>query len=106
MLEISIYFVKFSNVICRQCSECDKESSGSEVERVDTSAPRKLRHCKDEANSTPTPPQEVQAAMTPSTPTTSKNSTSNVTNVTTLDTHTTPKVLINKQKFSFLVLYP
>lgn len=60
------------------------------MERVDTSAPRKLRHCKDEANSTPTPPQEVQA-MIPSTPTTSKNS-SNVTNVTS-DMHTTPKVL-------------
>lgn len=28
----------------RQCSECDKESSDSEVENVDTSAPRKLRH--------------------------------------------------------------
>ncbi|XP_046982478.1 PHD finger protein 14 isoform X2 [Schistocerca americana] len=27
-----------------QCSECDKESSGSEVECVDTDAPRKLRH--------------------------------------------------------------
>ncbi|XP_018361450.1 PREDICTED: PHD finger protein 14 isoform X2 [Trachymyrmex cornetzi] len=76
-----------------QCSECDKESSGSEVERVDTSAPRKLRHCKDEANSTPTPPQEVQAAMTSNTPTTSKNSVSNVTNITTPDIHTTPKVL-------------
>lgn len=64
------------------------------MERVDTSAPRKLRHCKDEANSTPTPPQEVQAAMAPSTPTTSKNSISNITNVTAPDTHTTPKVLI------------
>lgn len=62
------------------------------MERVDTSAPRKLRHCKDEANSTPTPPQEVQAII-PSTPTTSKNSISNVTNVTSPDMHTTPKVL-------------
>jgi len=61
---------------------------------VDTSAPRKLRHCKDEANSMPTPPQEVQAAMTSNTPTTSKNSISNVTNVITPDTHTTPKVFI------------
>ncbi|XP_058796321.1 PHD finger protein 14 isoform X2 [Phymastichus coffea] len=32
-----------------QCSECDKESSNSDVERVDTSAPRRLRHCKEEA---------------------------------------------------------
>lgn len=64
------------------------------MERVDTSAPRKLRHCKDEANLTLTPPQEVQATMTTSTPTTSKNSASNVANVTASDTHTTPKVLI------------
>lgn len=33
----------------RQCSECDKESSGSDFDRVDTSAPRKLRHCKDDS---------------------------------------------------------
>lgn len=63
------------------------------MERVDTSAPRKLRHCKDEANLTPTPPQEVQAII-PSTPTTSKNSISNVTNVASPDMHTTPKVFI------------
>ncbi|KOX71789.1 PHD finger protein 14 [Melipona quadrifasciata] len=63
-----------------QCSECDKESSGSEVERVDTSAPRKLRHCKDDSNltSTPTPPQEVQISTTPTTPSTSKNSSANL----------------------------
>ncbi|KAK1134456.1 hypothetical protein K0M31_007242 [Melipona bicolor] len=82
-----------------QCSECDKESSGSEVERVDTSAPRKLRHCKDDSNltSTPTPPQEVQISTTPTTPSTSKNSSANlnsITNATTPDTPTTPKVTI------------
>lgn len=82
----------------RQCSECDKESSGSEVERVDTSAPRKLRHCKDDSNLTSTPPQEIQAPMTPTTPTTSKNSSStplnNLTNVAVPDTTpTTPKVI-------------
>jgi hypothetical protein len=33
--------------ICRQCSECDKESSGSDFEVVDTEAPRKLRHNKE-----------------------------------------------------------
>lgn len=33
-----------------QCSECDKESSGSEVECVDTEAPRKLRHKEAGAN--------------------------------------------------------
>lgn len=37
--------------IFRQCSECDKESSDSEVEQIDTSAPRKLRHCKDDNSS-------------------------------------------------------
>ncbi|XP_031369437.1 PHD finger protein 14 isoform X4 [Apis dorsata] len=82
-----------------QCSECDKESSGSEVERVDTSAPRKLRHCKDDSNltSTPTPPQEIQVPTTPTTPSTSKNSSTNlnnITNVSTPDTPTTPKVTI------------
>ncbi|XP_033201657.1 PHD finger protein 14 isoform X4 [Bombus vancouverensis nearcticus] len=82
-----------------QCSECDKESSGSEVERVDTSAPRKLRHCKDDLNltSTPTPLQEVQLPTTPTTPSTSKNSSDNlnsITNATTPDTPTTPKVTI------------
>ncbi|XP_014614810.1 PREDICTED: PHD finger protein 14 isoform X2 [Polistes canadensis] len=80
-----------------QCSECDKESSGSEVERVDTSAPRKLRHCKDDSNLTSTPPQEIQAPMTPTTPTTSKNASTplnNVTNVTVPDTPTTPKLTI------------
>ncbi|XP_015606365.1 PHD finger protein 14 isoform X2 [Cephus cinctus] len=80
-----------------QCSECDKESSGSEVEHVDTSAPRKLRHCKDEANLTPTPPQEVQIPTTPTTPTTSKNSstsTGSIINVTVPDTPTTPKLTI------------
>ncbi|KAK2584691.1 hypothetical protein KPH14_007027 [Odynerus spinipes] len=80
-----------------QCSECDKESSGSEVERVDTSAPRKLRHCKDDSNLTSTPPQEIQAPMTPTTPTTSKNPSTplnNVTNVTVPDTPTTPKLTI------------
>ncbi|KAH0554882.1 hypothetical protein KQX54_013616 [Cotesia glomerata] len=51
-----------------QCSECDKESSGSEVEHVDTSAPRKLRHCKDEV----VPSEESQLPSTPSTPTSSK----------------------------------
>ncbi|KAJ8667179.1 hypothetical protein QAD02_008841 [Eretmocerus hayati] len=49
-----------------QCSECDKESSDSDVEHVDTSAPRRLRHCKDEhtsfSTSTPTP------TPTPTTP--------------------------------------
>ncbi|XP_032670451.1 PHD finger protein 14 isoform X1 [Odontomachus brunneus] len=75
-----------------QCSECDKESSGSEVERVDTSAPRKLRHCKDDANMTLTPPQETSATL--STPTTSKNSSSSVTNVAVPDTLTTPKLTI------------
>lgn len=64
------------------------------MERVDTSAPRKLRHCKDDVNSTPTPPQEMQATMTPSTPITLKNSTSNITNVIAPDTHATPKVFI------------
>ncbi|KAK0095862.1 hypothetical protein PV326_007195 [Microctonus aethiopoides] len=39
-----------------QCSECDRESSGSEVEHVDTSAPRKLRHCKEDTNNIITPP--------------------------------------------------
>ncbi|KAG7211298.1 hypothetical protein KM043_010597 [Ampulex compressa] len=76
-----------------QCSECDKESSGSEVEHVDTSAPRKLRHCKDDANMTPTPPQEVQIPATPSTPSTSKNSSgslSSIANITACDTPTTP----------------
>lgn len=80
-----------------QCSECDKESSGSEVERVDTSAPRKLRHCKDDSNLTSTPPQEIQAPMTPTTPTTSKSASTplnNVTNVTVPDTPTTPKLTI------------
>ncbi|XP_046397997.1 PHD finger protein 14 isoform X2 [Ischnura elegans] len=42
-----------------QCSECDKESSGSEVECVDTEAPRKLRRNHKEGDSTvlepPTP---------------------------------------------------
>ncbi|XP_014473701.1 PREDICTED: PHD finger protein 14 isoform X3 [Dinoponera quadriceps] len=75
-----------------QCSECDKESSGSEVEHVDTSAPRKLRHCKDDANMTLTPPQETSATL--STPTTSKNSSSSVTNVAVPDTPTTPKLTI------------
>lgn len=28
---------------CRQCSECDKNSSSSDNEHVDTEAPRKLR---------------------------------------------------------------
>ncbi|XP_074114675.1 PHD finger protein 14 [Cotesia typhae] len=51
-----------------QCSECDKESSGSEIEHVDTSAPRKLRHCKDEV----APSEESQLPSTPSTPTSSK----------------------------------
>ncbi|XP_053973736.1 PHD finger protein 14 isoform X1 [Hylaeus volcanicus] len=81
-----------------QCSECDKESSGSEVERVDTSAPRKLRHCKDDSNLTltPTPPQEVQVPTTPTTPSTSKNSSASLSSVTnvTIDTPTTPKVTI------------
>jgi hypothetical protein len=34
-------------LIRRQCSECDKESSGSDVEVVDTEAPRRLRHNKE-----------------------------------------------------------
>ncbi|OAD58075.1 PHD finger protein 14, partial [Eufriesea mexicana] len=76
-----------------------EESSGSEVERVDTSAPRKLRHCKDDSNltSTPTPPQEIQVPTIPTTPSTSKNSSANlnsITNTTTPDTPTTPKVTI------------
>lgn len=60
---------------------------------MDTSAPRKLRHCKDDANSTPTSLQELQTAVS-STPTTSKNSINSITNITASDTHTTPKVLI------------
>ncbi|XP_003423803.1 PHD finger protein 14 isoform X2 [Nasonia vitripennis] len=54
-----------------QCSECDKETSGSDVERVDTSAPRRLRHCKDDSSShslappTPTPPQPTPSTPTP-----------------------------------------
>ncbi|XP_043284998.1 PHD finger protein 14 isoform X2 [Venturia canescens] len=77
-----------------QCSECDKESSGSEVEHVDTSAPRKLRHCKDEINSTPTPLQDIQQnPATPSTPATPKNSSiCSSANVTTSETPTTPKL--------------
>ncbi|XP_034945211.1 PHD finger protein 14 [Chelonus insularis] len=73
-----------------QCSECDKESSGSEVERVDTSAPRKLRHCKDDTaltptptptpTLTPTPTPEILIPPAPSTPTTSKNLTPPVSN--------------------------
>lgn len=73
------------------------------MEHVDTSAPRKLRHCKDEANLTSTPPQE--SSVTLSTPTTSKNSNNinSVTNVAVPDTPTTPKVFIllsfaNKKK--------
>jgi len=65
------------------------------VERVDTSAPRKLRHCKDDVNSTLILTQEMQAPGTPSMPTTSKNSISNMTNITVPDTHTTPKVFIS-----------
>lgn len=39
-----------------QCSECDKESSGSEIECLDPEAPRKLRHnAKDNGGDT-TPP--------------------------------------------------
>jgi hypothetical protein len=34
-------------LIFRQCSECDKESSGSDFEAVDTEAPRRLRHNKE-----------------------------------------------------------
>lgn len=95
---------------CRQCSECDKESSGSEVERIDTSAPRKLRHCKDDLNltSTPTPPQEVQIPTTPTTPSTSKNSSANlnsITNATTPDTPTTPKVNIVKCIFEKVFIF-
>jgi hypothetical protein len=44
-------------VICRQCSECDKESSGSDFEVVDTEAPRRLRHNK-----------EAEKLLTPLTP--------------------------------------
>jgi hypothetical protein len=44
-------------VIYRQCSECDKESSGSDFEAVDTEAPRRLRHNK-----------EAEKVLTPLTP--------------------------------------
>ncbi|XP_012283538.1 PHD finger protein 14 isoform X1 [Orussus abietinus] len=79
-----------------QCSECDKESSGSEVEHVDTSAPRRLRHCKDDSNLTSTPPQEMQAPTALNTPTTSKNSIeiNDVSHIVTADTPTTPKLTI------------
>ncbi|XP_023721232.1 PHD finger protein 14 isoform X2 [Cryptotermes secundus] len=40
-----------------QCSECDKESSGSDFEVVDTEAPRRLRHNK-----------EAEKPLTPLTP--------------------------------------
>lgn len=86
------------NTVNRQCSECDKESSGSEVEHVDTSAPRKLRHCKDELNITSTPPQEIQNSTSPSTPTTSKNSSIGICSMTVTtapSTPTTPKVNIS-----------
>ncbi|XP_066589670.1 PHD finger protein 14 isoform X2 [Prorops nasuta] len=77
-----------------QCSECDKESSGSEVERVDTSAPRKLRHCKDEIGLTPMT-SDMNAPITPTTPLTSKNSSmSSIVNITALDTPTTPRLTI------------
>ncbi|XP_063982197.1 PHD finger protein 14 isoform X1 [Diachasmimorpha longicaudata] len=75
-----------------QCSECDKESSGSDVERVDTSAPRKLRHCKDEVNVVSTPPREVQLSATPVTPTTSRSHNSSV-NCSLVDMPT-PKLTI------------
>ncbi|XP_046684321.1 PHD finger protein 14 isoform X1 [Homalodisca vitripennis] len=39
-----------------QCSECDKDSSGSEVECVDPEAPRQLRKLKDNGNGDVTPP--------------------------------------------------
>lgn len=71
----------------RQCSECDKESSGSEVENVDTSAPRKLRHCKDDVTAS----EEIQLPSTPSTPTSSKNI---VSNVVTPEPHPMPKLTI------------
>ncbi len=35
----------------RQCSECDKESSSSDTENVDTDAPRKLRRCSRDRDS-------------------------------------------------------
>ncbi|PSN49297.1 hypothetical protein C0J52_09400 [Blattella germanica] len=38
-----------------QCSECDKESSGSEIECVDTEAPRRLRHAVKEPEKLPGP---------------------------------------------------
>jgi hypothetical protein len=54
-------FMLFKNcddfIICRQCSECDKESSGSDFEVVDTEAPRRLRHNK-----------EAEKLLTPLTP--------------------------------------
>ncbi|XP_046610280.1 PHD finger protein 14 isoform X1 [Neodiprion virginianus] len=79
-----------------QCSECDKESSGSEVEHVDTSAPRKLRHCKDEASPSLTPLQETHIPVALSTPTTSKNivSAAAASVTTTQDAPTTPKLTI------------
>uniref|UniRef100_A0A1B6M4F6 PHD finger protein 14 n=1 Tax=Graphocephala atropunctata TaxID=36148 RepID=A0A1B6M4F6_9HEMI len=39
-----------------QCSECDKDSSGSEVECMDPEAPRQLRKLKDNGNGDITPP--------------------------------------------------
>ncbi|RZF46227.1 hypothetical protein LSTR_LSTR010889 [Laodelphax striatellus] len=41
---------KKNKIMGWQCSECDKESSGSEVECVDTEAPRRLRHVKDNSS--------------------------------------------------------
>lgn len=79
-----------------QCSECDKESSGSEIERVDTSAPRKLRHCKDENHIAPL--QDLTSSFV-QTPTTSKSFENNIDN--TPETPTAPKLTIKQMN-----LYP
>ncbi|XP_063216881.1 PHD finger protein 14 isoform X2 [Bacillus rossius redtenbacheri] len=56
-----------------QCSECDKESSGSDPECVDTEAPRKLRHNKEQEKpfpqEQPSAPKVTIKAIAPSTPT-------------------------------------
>lgn len=90
---LQIYTINTGNF--RQCSECDKESSGSEVERVDTSAPRKLRHCKEDGSQavTPTPP-EAPIPSTPNTPATSKNIvSSSAASTLTSELPSTPKVI-------------
>jgi hypothetical protein len=53
-------YLKFNSediFTCRQCSECDKESSGSDFEAVDTEAPRRLRHKEAEKPAGPVTPK-------------------------------------------------